>query len=317
MATNQSPGKLSVIVPCFNEESVINETYARLKNSLKEIRNPHELIFINDGSTDGTLDKLKSIASNDRSVIIINFSRNFGHQPAVSSGLHHCTGDYAVIIDADLQDPPSLIPQMLELIEKEKCNVVYGVRKARKGETFFKKLTAKLFYRVMNLMSELDIPVDTGDFRLIDRKVINSFKSLRERHKYIRGLITWIGFKQVPIYYDRDPRFSGETKYPFFKMLHFAIFGMLYFTKKPLKLTVAMGFASIFMAFLIMVYIFVSLVYYPEHVVSGWASILSVITFFGGVQLVTIGLLGEYIGNIFDEVKDRPEYIVDCVMKHE
>lgn len=313
----KSPRKLSVIVPCYNEQSVIPSTYKRLKNVLNGLGYPSEVVFINDGSNDDTLHLLEKIASEDEIVSVISFSRNFGHQASVTAGIHNCTGDYAVIIDADLQDPPEIIPQMVQLALENNCNVVYGVRRMRKGETFFKKVTAKIFYRLLNFMSEVKMPVDTGDFRLIDLKVIETFKLFREKHKYIRGLISWIGFKQCPIYYDRDPRFAGETKYPIFKMLRFAAFGLLYFTKKPLKMATSLGFFSIFVAFFLLAYILISEIFYSEKIVSGWASLLTTVTFFGGVQLVTLGVLGEYIGSIFDEVKNRPEYIIENIIRKE
>jgi Glycosyltransferases involved in cell wall biogenesis len=208
---------LSVIVPCFNEEEVIEETYKRLTNVLKENHINYEILFINDGSIDKTLEILTNIAKNDPKIKIISFSRNFGHQSAVSAGIHHCKGDYAVIIDADLQDPPEVIPELLSLAKKEQANVVYGVRKKRKGETFFKRFTAWAFYKIINLLSDVPLPENTGDFRLIDKKVIDAFNQLPEKNKYIRGLISWIGFKQIPYYYVREPRFAGETNILFLK----------------------------------------------------------------------------------------------------
>jgi glycosyltransferase involved in cell wall biosynthesis len=225
---------LSVIIPCYNEEEVIEESYKRLVKVMKDNKiEDFELIFVNDGSKDKTFDILCGIAANDKKVKVISFSRNFGHQPAVAAGINNCNGEYAVIIDADLQDPPELIPQMLKLCISENANVVYGVRKERKGETFFKKLSAKLFYRFLNKLSEVPIPLDTGDFRLIDKKMIDVFKNLPERNKFIRGLISWAGFKQIPFYYVREPRFAGETKYPLKKMIRFALTGIMYFSKKP------------------------------------------------------------------------------------
>jgi len=302
---------LSVIVPCYNEEEVIEETYNRLTSVLKQNRINYEIIFINDGSMDKTLDILTNLAKNDKKIKIISFSRNFGHQSAVSAGIHHCKGDYAVIIDADLQDPPEIIPELLSLAKKEQANVVYGVRKKRKGETFFKRFTAWAFYKIINLLSDVPLPENTGDFRLIDKKVIEAFNQLPEKNKYIRGLISWIGFKQVPYYYVREPRFAGETKYPLSKMIQFATSALLYFTRKPLKLATSMGFMSIVVGLLLTIYVFLSLFLKPHQTVSGWASTIIIIIFFGGVQLLTIGVMGEYIGSIFDEIKNRPMYIID------
>jgi len=302
---------LSVIVPCFNEEEVIEETYKRLTNVLKENHINYEILFINDGSIDKTLEILTNIAKNDPKIKIISFSRNFGHQSAVSAGIHHCKGDYAVIIDADLQDPPEVIPELLSLAKKEQANVVYGARKKRKGETFFKRFTAWAFYKIINLLSDVPLPENTGDFRLIDKKVIDAFNQLPEKNKYIRGLISWIGFKQIPYYYVREPRFAGETKYPLSKMIKFATTALLYFTRKPLKLATTMGFMSIVVGLLLTIYVFLSLFLKPQQTVSGWASTIIIIIFFGGVQLLTIGVMGEYIGSIFDEIKNRPMYIID------
>jgi polyisoprenyl-phosphate glycosyltransferase len=304
--------KLSIIIPCFNEEAVICETHSRLKEMLRAHKlSQHELIYVNDGSRDTTIDLLESIAKKDRSVKVLSFSRNFGHQAAVTAGIHHCTGDLAVLIDADLQDPPGLIPDMIALQKKERCNVVYGVRKVRKGESIFKRITALLFYRLLDKLSDVRIPLDAGDFRLIDRKVITAFTSLKEKNKYIRGLISWIGFKQVPIYYVRDERFAGVTKYPLIKMLKFARNGMLSFSKKPLKIATMFGFISVGLGLLLAVY--AVLAHYNKHLgtVSGWTSIIIAVIFFGGVQLLTVGVLGEYVGAVFDEVKNRPEYIIE------
>lgn len=302
---------LSIIIPCYNEEEVIQATYERLKSVLQKLSLNYEMIFVDDGSKDQTLAILEDFASKDKNLKIISFSRNFGHQPAVSAGLEYAKGDYAVIIDADLQDPPEEIPKMLELAIKENANVVYGVRKERKGETFFKKFTAYLFYKIINSLSDVPLPINTGDFRLVDKKVLENYKQLKERNKYIRGLISWMGFKQIPYYYVREPRFAGETKYPLSKMIKFATTALLYFTKKPLKLATTIGFFSIFLGIFLTIYVFVSLFFRPQLTVSGWASTIIIIIFFGGVQLLTIGVIGEYIGSIFDEVKNRPLYIID------
>ncbi len=303
--------KISVIVPCFNEEAVVRQAYERIKVVLDRIEGAEcEILFINDGSTDHTLRILEEIAEQDRSVKIISFSRNFGHQPAVSAGICNCTGDVAIIIDADMQDPPELFPEMIDIYKRENCNVVYGVRKKRKGESLSKRLTAKIFYRLINSLSDVSIPLDTGDFRLIDKTIISEFRNLPEKNKFIRGLISWVGFKQVPIYYTRDPRLAGETKYPMAKMLKFATTGLLYFTKKPLKLAISIGFFNIFVGLALVVYVLISKFSKLIDTVPGWASLLIVIIFFGGVQLLTVGVLGEYIGSIFDEIKKRPEYII-------
>jgi glycosyltransferase involved in cell wall biosynthesis len=302
---------VSIIIPCFNEELVIAETYKRASKVMTSFETKgYEIIFINDGSKDNTFSILKSIARDDKSVKIINFSRNFGHQPAVTAGIGVCTGDIAIIIDADLQDPPDLFPAMIQKHLDENANVVYGQRESRKGETFFKKITSSIFYRFINYLSDTPLPVDTGDFRLIDRHVIEAFKNLPEKNKYIRGLISWVGYKQVPILYNREERYAGETKYPLSKMIKFASTSMLYFSKKPLKIALALGFLSLLVGLLLGIYVISGLYFRPETMVSGWASIVISIIFFGGVQLLTIGVLGEYLGNVFDEIKNRPEYII-------
>lgn len=306
--------KLSVIVPCYNEELVIEETNKRLHDTLSSKGIDFEILYVNDGSKDQTLTKLKEIRLKSDNVKIVNFSRNFGHQPAVSAGLSYCQGDYAVIIDADLQDPPSCIPDMLDLAIAEEAAVVYGVRNIREGEGWFKKLTAKLFYRILNYFSEYKIPVDTGDFRLINRQVIQEFNGLKERQKYIRGLISWLGFKQIPYYYNRDARHAGDTHYPFWKMVSFAMRGLFYFSKKPLKISLNLGLLSVVVSLSYLLFSLIRYYLYPDQFVTGWTSIIGLIVFFGGVQLITIGLLGSYIGNIFDEIKERPEYVVSSVI---
>jgi dolichol-phosphate mannosyltransferase len=302
--------KLSVIIPCFNEELVIKETYNRLKHVLDEIKQEYELIFINDGSKDKTYDILLQLSTEDKNVKILNFSRNFGHQCAVTAGINYCTGDAAVIIDSDLQDPPEVILEMLKIMETQKANVVYGVRKKRKGESWFKLVTAKYFYRFLNSLSDVKFPVDTGDFRLIDRSIIDTFNRMEEKNKYIRGLISWMGYKQVPCYYEREERFAGETKYPLRKMLKFAMIGVFYFSKKPLQIATFSGFFSVLIGLIYAIIALVTKLLNPSVLVTGWTTIIILIIFFGGVQLLTIGVLGQYMGNLFDEAKDRPEYII-------
>ncbi len=302
---------LSIVIPCYNEEKVIQTTYKRLKKILEKINFYYEIIFVNDGSKDATLSILEELAKKDKNVKVISFSRNFGHQSAITAGLEFAKGDYVVILDADLQDPPEEIPKMLDVAIQEKANVVYGVRKERKGETFFKKITALLFYKIINALSDVPLPKNTGDFRLMDKRVLENFKKLPEKNKYIRGLISWIGFKQVPYYYVREPRFAGETKYPLSKMIRFATTAFLYFTKKPLKIATSIGFFSIIIGLILTIYVFGSLIFKPAQTVSGWASTIIIIIFFGGVQLLTIGVMGEYIGSIFDEIKGRPLYIIE------
>lgn len=302
---------VSVIIPCFNEEAVIHETSSHLAAALvDDARFQFEFIYIDDGSRDRTRALLDELAATDRRIKLIAFSRNFGHQPAVSAGLKLCRGDLAVIIDADLQDPPEVVPQMIELLLTSGSNVVYGVRKKRQGETIFKRVTAKIFYSFLNSLSEYRLPVNTGDFRVIDRKIIDAFNALPENNKYIRGLISWIGFKQTPFYYERHPRFAGATKYSLNRMVRFAATAIFYFSKKPLQLATSIGFISVVAGFLLFVWILSNKLMNPRYLVTGWTSVILAIIFFGGVQLLTIGILGQYIGSLFDEVKKRPEYII-------
>lgn len=304
---------ISVIIPCYNEQEAIIESYRRLQSVFINDLPTHcyEFIFINDGSKDRTLFMLKELTQMDPQVRIINFSRNFGHQSAITAGLIHCKGDAAVIIDADLQDPPEVIPAMLELLNEHECSVVYGVRLSRDGESRFKLFTAKVFYRILNKLSDVKFPTDTGDFRIVDSKVINAFRLFPEKNKYVRGLISWIGYKQVPFFYDRAPRLAGESKFTFLKMLKFASVAILYFSTKPLKFAIGIGGVSIFFSMLGVFFIILLKVFWSSIVISWWWGVLLATIFMGGVQLLTIGVVSHYIGKLFDEVKDRPEYIMD------
>lgn len=302
---------LTVIVPCYNEEAVLHESYRRLSGVLAGLEGPSEIIFVNDGSTDATGSILVGLAAADRRVKVLSFSRNFGHQKAVTAGINHCTTDLAVIIDADLQDPPELIPDLVRTLEDNHAQGVYCVRKTRKGESRFKLWTAKIFYRFLNFFSEVRLPVDAGDFRLIDRSIIRVFNQMHEQGKYVRGLIAWTGFHQVPFYYEREARFAGETKYPLSKMVRLATTSMLYFSKKPLMIATALGFVSVAFALLYGLWAVLGHWLGFTHADAGWTSLVVLIVFFGGVQLLTIGIMGAYIGNLFDEMKRRPEYIIE------
>jgi dolichol-phosphate mannosyltransferase len=257
---------------------------------------------------------LASIALSDSRVTLINFSRNFGHQAAVTAGIHHCQSDLAIIMDADLQDPPELIPDILKCQEQESANVVYCVRKSRLGESKFKRWSSKKFYRILNKFSDTKFPLDAGDFRLIDSRIIQEFNRFKERGKYVRGLISWVGFKQVPFYYERGVRWGGESNYPLKKMFSFASTALVYFSKKPLQIAMGLGFFTVFIGIgMALWYIFGKIFGYTEAE-TGWTSIMIGIIFFGGVQLLTIGVLGQYIGILFEEVKERPEYIIEDII---
>ncbi|HHX18095.1 MAG TPA: glycosyltransferase family 2 protein [Clostridium sp.] len=299
----------SVVVPLYNEEEVLLETYKRLKKVMDSTNVSYEIIFVNDGSRDKTLDMAHEICNNDTKIKLINFARNFGHQIAITAGMDYSEGQSIVVIDADLQDPPELIPKMLEKW-KEGYDVVYGKRLAREGETFFKKLTAKVFYRFLRKMTDVEIPVDTGDFRLIDRKVAEALKLVNERNRYIRGIISWLGFKQIGVEFNRDKRFAGETKYPLKKMLKFAFDAITSFSYKPLKLASYTGFLLSFSSFIYLLVVLYTKLFGKGFVQSGWASTLAVNLFFNGITLMILGIIGEYIGRIYDEAKGRPLYII-------
>ena len=298
----------SVVIPVYNEEPVIKESYKRLTGVMQQTKEAYELIFINDGSRDLSAEILSELCENDSCVKYINFSRNFGHQPAITAGMDYASGEAIIIIDADLQDPPEVI---LEMIKEWKngYQVLYGKRIKRRGETFFKKLTAKLFYRLLRSLTSVDIPVDTGDFRLIDKKVCDSMKTLGERNRYVRGIVSWVGFKQKAVEYVREERFAGETKYPIKKMIKFAIDGLTSFSYAPLRLATTLG---TFMSLCSFIYLIVILIQrlFTNTTVTGWASTIAVLLLTQGIVLMMLGIIGEYIGRIFDEIKGRPIYIV-------
>ena len=299
---------LSVIIPVFNEEEIVAETFRVLEEELKDIE--HELIFVNDGSKDRTREILEELLPTTPSNKIINFSRNFGHQAAFSAGLDHAQGDAVVIIDGDLQDPPSLIPVMMEKW-REGYQVVYAQRNKRAGETLFKRFTAFCFYRLIGKLTSIDIPPDTGDFRLMDRCVVDQLKNLPERSRFFFFFVCWVGFKKIGVKYDRAERTAGTSKYPLKKMLRLAFDGITGFSSAPLKISFYMGLVATVVGFALLVWSILEKFLSPATTVPGWASLMTAIVFFAGVQLLTIGILGEYIGRIYDEVKQRPLYIED------
>lgn len=301
--------EISVIVPSFNEEKNVPLIYERLTSTLSQISDDYEIIFVNDCSKDNTLEVIKQLSKKDSHVKYISFSRNFGHQIAVSAGLDLCKGEAVVIIDADLQDPPELILEMYEKY-KEGYKVVYAKRKSREGETWFKKITAKLFYRFLSAMTSIEIPVDVGDFRLIDQVIVKHLRNMPEKSKYIRGQISWIGYKQTFVEYHRDARLYGKTNYPLKKMLRLAFDGITAFSDKPLKMASAIGIISAILSLLAIVYALISHFIF-DSAVSGWTSLIISVLFIGGVQLITIGIIGEYIARINNDVRNRPLYIIE------
>ena len=300
---------ISVVVPLYNEEEVLNETYRRLSSVMASLEEPHELIFVNDGSRDKTAEIASALCEKDEHVRLISFSRNFGHQVAITAGMDYASGDAVILIDADLQDPPEIIPEMVKKW-KEGYHVVYGKRIKRHGETAFKKFTAKIYYRFLKRMTDVSIPCDTGDFRLMDRKVCDAMKKLGEKNRYVRGLVSWVGFRQYALPYVREERFAGKTKYPLKKMLRLASDGITSFSNKPLKLATYTGFFLSGLSFLYLIVVLGQKIFgYPTA--WGWASILAVQLFFNGVMLIMLGIIGTYIGRIYEESKGRPLYIVE------
>ena len=303
--------KISVIIPMYYEEEVAEECYKRMTSVLQNIENyDYEIICINDGSKDKTLTILENLAIKDKRLKVLSFSRNFGHQCAVTAGLKYVTGDAIVIIDADLQDPPELIPKMLKLWEAGN-DVIYGKRKTRDGESVFKLFTAKMFYKTLNALSDVEIPKDTGDFRLVDRKVVDTINSLPEHNKFLRGLFSWVGYKQIPFQYERKERFAGKTKYPLKKMLKLASDGIISFSTKPLKIVGGLGIISIVISFILLIYALISYIFKLNNLSAGWTSLMLGITFFAGVQLLSLWIMSEYIARIYDESKNRPQYIIE------
>lgn len=300
---------ISVVIPMYFEEEVVEECYARLTGIMQGTGFNYELVFIDDGSRDRTLDLLEDIAKRDRLVRVYSFSRNFGHQVAITAGIDKARGDAVIVIDADLQDPPELIHKMIKLWEQG-YDVVYAKRKKRIGETRFKLMTARIFYRFLDKLSEIKIPVDTGDYRLIDRKVADVLRKMPERNRYVRGMVSWAGFRQTPVEYERQERFAGTTKYPLKKMLKFAFDGIVSFSSKPLKLSQYLGFFAVLVAMAIFIYAVIYRLVGGRNLVYGWASIMTTVTFLGGVQLISVGILGEYIARMYDESKNRPLYII-------
>ena len=300
---------LSVVVPVFNEFDGIEEFYARTRKALDALKPiSAEMIFVDDGSQDGSYEKLAALSRQDPEVRVLKLSRNFGHQIAVTAGLDCARGDLVVLIDADLQDPPEVIADFVAKW-REGYDVVYGVRERRVGEGRLKLLTAAAFYRILRAIIHIDIPVDTGDFRLMSRRVVDRFGELREKDRFVRGLVSWIGFRQAGVSYTRDERFAGSTAYPFRKMIKFAFDGITSFSSVPLKLATWLGYATSILAFLYAVSVFVQKL--MGYTVQGWATIMVAMLFVGGVQLICLGIIGEYIGRIFNETKQRPMYVLE------
>jgi polyisoprenyl-phosphate glycosyltransferase len=298
----------SIIAPIYNEVGNISELYRRVKVTMDQAGDNWELLMVDDGSTDGSTDEIKKLANTDVHIKPVIFARNFGHQLAVTAGLDYAKGQAVVIIDSDLQDPPEVI---LDLISKwkEGYEVVYAQRTEREGESWFKLFTASLFYRMIYRITDVNIPMDTGDFRLLDRKVVNVMKGMRERHRFLRGMSTWVGFKQIGVSYKRSARYSGETKYPFKKMVKFASDAITSFSYFPLQLAMYLGFLTAGISIIAIPVVIIARIV-GSHAFLGQATTLIAVLFLGGVQLISLGILGEYIGRLYDEAKGRPLYII-------
>lgn len=308
-----APIILSIVVPAYDEEEVLPEFHKRISNALAALKISYEVIYVNDGSRDRTMEVLRSLYAADNRVVVVSLSRNFGKENALTAGLEHVRGEAAVVIDADLQDPPELIGALIEEW-RAGFDVVYARRTRRDGETPLKRLTAHLFYRVMHKVSRVNIPEDAGDFRLLSRRAVDALHGLREQHRFMKGMFAWIGFPQKAVDYTRDPRFAGETKWNYWSLWNFALEGITSFTIAPLKIATYFGFAIAALAFGYAAFIIYKTIMFGDPV-QGYPSMMVVVLLLGGVQLVFIGVLGEYLGRTFDEVKRRPLYLIGELLR--
>jgi dolichol-phosphate mannosyltransferase len=303
---------LSIVVPCFNEEACLGTLLERLTAAArKAVGDDYEIVLVNDGSRDGSWPIMRDLATGDPRVVAVNLSRNHGHQLALTAGLDLSRGDHVLIIDADLQDPPELLPAMFDTMRSSVADVVYGVRKSRRGDTAFKRATAHGFYRLLSRATEVEIPVDTGDFRLMSRRALDALLAMPEQARFIRGMVAWIGFRQVPLPYDRKERFAGRTKYPLKKMMRFAFDALTGFSSAPLKLASHAGLALSVGSILLILYI--AYAWIAGQNIQGWTSLMLVVVVLGAVQMFVLALMGEYIGRLYNEAKRRPLYIVQEV----
>ena len=303
------PKSLSVVVPAYNEQEVLPEFHQRLAKVLNGLDLNSEVVYVNDGSTDGTLLILGQLKLDDPRIAVLDLSRNFGKEAALTAGIHHAKGDAVVVIDADLQDPPELIPEFVRLWQHDSADVVYGQRTVRDGETWLKKLTASVFYRLMQRFGRVKIPRDTGDFRLMDRRAVDALNKLPEKHRFMKGLFTWIGFNQVAIPYRRDPRYAGATKVSYWRLWNFALEGVTSFTVAPLQVGSYLGIGIAFFTMIYGAYIVIKTLIFGDPV-QGYPSLMVAVLFMGSLQLIFIGVIGEYLGRVFNETKQRPIYFV-------
>jgi polyisoprenyl-phosphate glycosyltransferase len=305
---------LSAVVPCFNEETGLSELYPRLSRACREaVGDDYEIVLVDDGSTDRTWPLIRELAEQDGHVVGVTLSRNHGHQLALTAGLSVCRGDRVLILDADLQDPPELVSEMMALIEREGADVVYGQRLSRDGESWHKKATASLFYRLLGRMTDLSIPVDTGDFRLMTRRALSVLQSMPEQHRFIRGMVSWIGFHQVPFHYNRAQRFAGETKYPMRKMIHLALDAITGFSTQPLRLSLHFAIVLGLVSVALLGYTFISWLSFDA--VAGWTSLMAVVLILGSAQMLFLGIIGEYLGRLYMQSKHRPLFVISEIAR--
>ena len=305
--TSSTPA-VSVVVPCFNEQRVLEAFCQRMTAACESTGLDYEILLVDDGSRDQTWSLMCAAARRNPHIAGMRLSRNRGHQLALSAGLAHARGARVLVIDADLQDPPELLPVMLKLMDEQEADVIYGKRRHRSGESAFKLATAHVFYRFLSVLSDTEIPKDTGDFRLLSRRVVDAFNQMPEQERFIRGMISWIGFKQEPLLYDREERAAGRSKYPFRKMVHFAINALTSFSTRPLRLASYLGFAIGVMSLGAIVYSII--LHYRGYTIHGWTSLIVVVLFVGALQLFVLGIIGEYLGRLFMESKGRPLYVI-------
>jgi dolichol-phosphate mannosyltransferase len=303
---------LSIVVPCFNEEACLGELHERLTAAARaSVGQDYEIVLVNDGSRDSSWSVMQRMAAADPHLVAVNLSRNHGHQLALTAGLDLCRGETILIIDADLQDQPELLPEMMRVMREQNADVVYGVRRSRSGETAFKRATAHGFYRLLSRATEVDIPLDAGDFRLMSRRALDALLAMPEQARFIRGMVAWIGFRQVPFVYDRQQRFAGETKYPLGKMIRFALDALTGFSSAPLKVASQFGIALSIGSIALIFYI--AYAWLTGQSIPGWTSLMAIVVVIGAVQMFVLGLMGEYIGRLYNESKHRPLYIVQEV----
>jgi polyisoprenyl-phosphate glycosyltransferase len=304
---------LTFLLPCYNEGAVLPETYRRIKAVADALQRRYEVVFVNDGSTDDTLDQLVRFAQLDPTLVIVNLSRNHGHQLALSAGLHYCTGERVLIMDADLQDPPELLPQMLPLMDQG-ADVVYAQRRSRPGDEVLKRAACAVFYRMLSRLSEEPIQLDSGDFRLISRRVLELVLQMPERHRFLRGMVSWVGFRQVPFLYDRDKRFAGVTKYPLGRLVRLALDGVVASSTRPLALASYAGLLFAAAGLILIIYALYSW-WKVGQTPQGWTSLMIVITVLGSVQLFVLGIIGQYLGRMHEQTRGRPLFVVDSVYR--